>query len=413
MSEDCLTLNIWRPASAKAADKPLPVMVWIHGGGFVSGSGQIPGDVLAQEGVIVVSMNYRLGALGFFAHPQLDNPVANFGLSDVVKALRWVQRNIGTFNGDKDNVTIFGVSAGGMMVNLLLVNQQASGSFHKAISQSGYIAWPLPVKEKQNQFAVRDVYGNTMLHAEQQGREKASQWLEGEATLKQLKALPGEVITGRFEGFYSPIVDGVTLENQPYKLVKTHSNEVSLITGGNSFEGSVMPYSGYTVPQYLQSWKTFPGQVDLLYKEDWNHSHERAAKRAFGDERYLFSAYFLGQQWQHKPSPAWLYYIDQKPTKESPGSPHGYDQQLIFNTFKSQDAKTQRLAKTLRNYWVNFAKSGSPVLNTDKTWSANTQGHPTWLVLPSETEEVNLYATRFKSIKTRLENRESTEGNGQ
>jgi para-nitrobenzyl esterase len=113
-SEDCLFLNVWTPR----LDGPRrPVMVWIHGGGFRSGSGNIAGEALAKEGVVVVSMNYRLGPLGFMAHPALGNEVANFGLLDMVAALRWVQRNIAAFGGDPGNVTIFGASAGGQALS--------------------------------------------------------------------------------------------------------------------------------------------------------------------------------------------------------------------------------------------------------------------------------------------------------
>jgi para-nitrobenzyl esterase len=142
-SEDCLYLNVWKPAHAA---KKLPVMVWIYGGGFVNGGASAPvysGQPLAQEGIVVVSFNYRVGRFGFFAHPQLDTqqagkePIGNYGFMDQIAALEWVKRNIAAFGGDPDNVTVVGESAGGMSVHTLLTSPKSRGLFHKAVIQSG------------------------------------------------------------------------------------------------------------------------------------------------------------------------------------------------------------------------------------------------------------------------------------
>ena len=141
-SEDCLYLNIWRPENKP--EKPLPVMVWIYGGAWMSGSGSYPlynGKTIASKGVILVNFNYRVGRLGFFAHPSISNefpdePKGNYGLMDQIAALEWIKNNISQFGGDPDNVTIFGESAGGGSVEALLQSPLASGLFHKAISQS-------------------------------------------------------------------------------------------------------------------------------------------------------------------------------------------------------------------------------------------------------------------------------------
>jgi len=142
-SEDCLYLNVWMPANRRAKSK-LPVMVWIHGGGFTGGSGSSPqnfGHEFAKQGVVLVTFNYRLGRLGFFAHPALskefpDEPKGNYGYMDQIAALKWVQKNIAAFGGDPNNVTIFGFSAGGVSVHSLLTIPSAKGLFHKAIGQS-------------------------------------------------------------------------------------------------------------------------------------------------------------------------------------------------------------------------------------------------------------------------------------
>ena len=139
--EDCLTLNIWTPA---VDDNARPVMVWIHGGGFRAGAGDVPGELFAARDVVFVSINYRLGPLGFFSHPAIGSRVANYGLLDMVMALEWVRENIAAFGGDPGRVTIFGLSAGGMAVSLLLVSEAAAGLFRGAIAQSGYGTWALP-----------------------------------------------------------------------------------------------------------------------------------------------------------------------------------------------------------------------------------------------------------------------------
>ncbi|HEX4181973.1 MAG TPA: carboxylesterase family protein, partial [Caulobacteraceae bacterium] len=158
MSEDCLTLNVWRPFGE--AGRLLPVMVWIHGGGFVNGSGTAAlydGSALARQGVVVVTLNYRLGRFGFFATPSLTReaggePVGNYGLLDQIAALRWVRNNIKGFGGDPDQVTIFGESAGGMSVNQLMVSPAARGLFKQAITESGV----------GREFSVRLHEGNPM-----------------------------------------------------------------------------------------------------------------------------------------------------------------------------------------------------------------------------------------------------------
>ncbi|EOC0982296.1 carboxylesterase/lipase family protein, partial [Cronobacter sakazakii] len=148
-SEDCLYLNVWAPV---ARETPLPVMVWLHGGGFTLGAGSLPpydGQALARRGVVLVTINYRLGHLGFFAHPALEGddpagPVYNFALLDQIAALRWVQDNIAAFGGDRDNVTLFGESAGARSVLSLMASPLAKGLFHKAIVQSGYTLPDIP-----------------------------------------------------------------------------------------------------------------------------------------------------------------------------------------------------------------------------------------------------------------------------
>src|SRR5579862_2047693 len=198
MSEDCLTLNIWAPAQPEKA----PVMLWIHGGAFVEGSGALAayaGTELARQGVVVVTINYRLGDFGLFAHPALNHeavaePSANFGFMDQVAALRWVKQNIAAFGGDPGNVTIFGESAGGASVNFLMVSPEARGLFHRAIAESG-----------GGQSTLRSA-----ADLDQEGTAKGKEW--GAMDAKSLRALPAAAILAsprkRELAAYAPVIDG-------------------------------------------------------------------------------------------------------------------------------------------------------------------------------------------------------------
>lgn len=383
MDEDCLTLNVWRP---EAVESPLPVMVWIHGGGFIGGNSHIPGEILAEQGVIVVSFNYRLGPLGFFAHPALNSDVANYGLTDAVLALQWVQNNIGAFHGDPQNVTIFGVSAGGMMVDLLLASKQADGLFQKAIAQSGYITWPLPTTQNEQEKSVLDINNQPIAPAEMAGAALVASTMEKEATSQALHNLSAAQLVKLVSGFSRPIVDGKTIEDQPYRMVGNRSENVALMTGGNSFEGSIMPHSGISMSDYQQTWSGQSKQLQQLYAEDYRKTPELAYSRAFGDERYLLAAYYLGQTWQKKKAPVWLYYNDMAPSADAPGTPHGMDQYLIFHGDKIPSPELKQLGYKLRHYWINFAKNGNPNGSGLPAWPSYTEAEPQWLRLGESTK---------------------------
>ena len=204
VSEDCLTLNVW---SQQPKSSNQPVMVWIHGGGFRSGSGEIPGEVMARHGVVVVSFNYRLGPIGFFAHPALASTPASFGLLDMVMALNWVQENISQFGGDPENVTIFGVSAGAMAVNLLMVSASAQGLFHKAIAQSGYATWALPRSRNAPASVTLGMDLKPMPSAEELSTRIVEKVDPNAVTETQLRALDGSALMYALPGFQLPIVD--------------------------------------------------------------------------------------------------------------------------------------------------------------------------------------------------------------
>jgi len=237
ISEDCLYLNIWRPAVATTGAKR-PVMVWIHGGGFYFGTGAraaYNGANLARDGVIIVTLNYRLGRFGWFAYPELTKKggkagTGNFGLMDDIAALKWVRANIAAFGGDPANVTVFGESAGGIAVNALMTIRAARGLFAKAITQSGFgRVPPQPLKT-----------------AEQTGSAFARS--AGAANLAALRKLPAAVVLGPEDARYAPlegpwpILDGKLITGSVAQIFAAGNEaKVPWMVGSNDFEASLFP----------------------------------------------------------------------------------------------------------------------------------------------------------------------------
>src|ERR1700722_200236 len=237
-SEDCLTLNVWTPA--KKADAKLPVLVWIHGGGFAAGGTSEPrqhGEKLAARGVVVVSMNYRLGVFGFVVHPELAkesgrDSAGNYGLLDQTAALQWVQRNVAAFGGDPANVTIFGESAGSFSVSAQMASPLAKGLFQKAIGESGgaFFSGGLSFEPR----SVREEKDAKLVSAKL-----------GVSTLAELRAIPAQKLLDAFappksEGFdFGPAVDGYFLPDPvPAIFAASRQNDVPLLAGWNRDEGS-------------------------------------------------------------------------------------------------------------------------------------------------------------------------------
>lgn len=383
--EDCLTLNVWTSA---VDDGARPVMVWIHGGGFVAGSSDVPGELFAARGVVFVSINYRLGPLGFFAHPALEGPVANFGLLDMVLALEWVRDNISAFGGDPGRVTVFGVSAGGMAVSMLLANDAARGLFHGAIAQSGYGTWALPRTADAPTPGPLGMDLNTAQSAESLARELIDRVSADADTAEELRGLDAMALMRAVEGFHLPLVDGVTLREEPGVLfLAGKQHDVPVMTGGNSFEGMIMPVSGVSVEAYERIWGTDYPAARALYRDDFDKSPDIGVKRLFGDNRYLLAARTLALGMARKRSPAWLYYLDLPvfgPPHDSPGAPHGYDRRLLFSGADLPDAGQQALAARLLGYWLDFARSGNPNGGSRLQWPEYRQEDDHWLVFGIE-----------------------------
>ncbi len=395
-SEDCLNLNVWTPA---VDDHKRPVMVWIHGGGLRAGSNAVAGEVFAQRDLVIVAINYRLGPLGFFAHEALSEESANPAVLDMVLALRWVRDNIQNFGGDPEQVTIFGVSAGGMAVNLLMATQDSAGLFHRAIAQSGYATWALPRSRGAALPAPLDMDLTGAASAEALAAELVSNVDPTVQTAQQLYALDGQQLVDALVGFQLPIVDGATLTAEPAQVFRAGAQHaVPYMSGGNSYEGTVMRASKISLDDYAAIMGDDLDAAQRLYATDFAVSREVGLSRMFGDNRYLLSARVLASAMAEAAQPAWLYYVDFVPPSQQAswrGTPHGVDAYLLFAGHASEEAVTRRMVERMRGYWSNFARNGDPNGGGLKAWPKYRRTTDRWLVFGAQ-DDVRGYVLKDK-----------------
>lgn len=372
-SEDCLTLNISVPAGTAPGSR-LPVLFRIHGGGYIGGSGmgEHSSDAWMPEGVILVTFNYRLGPLGFLAHPLLaaeapdGRPPVNFGLLDIKAALEWTHHNIAAFGGDPDNLTLTGVSAGGEAVQLIQLMPGTEGLFARAISSSGYTAWPLPRAVAQP--------GAGTAEAVQQGVETILRANGGREprTLQEMRAMEVKALMSSIQGFQLPAIDGVTLLDDPLALfAKGFDHPVPVMTGGNSYEGSVFASSGVKPEAVLGLFGDQARAMEALYAADFAVDRTRGISRMFGDVRYVYSSAALASEVSRR-QPAYLYYVTYVAPEHratAAGTPHAGETPLLeWGGRTAASLASGNPGKSMRGYWVNFIKTGSP----------NGPGLPQW-----------------------------------
>jgi para-nitrobenzyl esterase len=365
-SEDCLYLNIWTPA--RRPEEKLPVMVWFYGGGFVQGSGSLPsfvGEALARRGVIVVTINYRLGPLGFLALPALDQESpdhvsGNYGLLDVIAALRWVRDNIAGFGGDPSAVTIFGQSAGAFGVNAMMASPLAQGLFQRAIVES----YPM--------FGI-SAPTQSLAQAEDGGQKFAAAL--GAQSLADLRMIPStdlvRTMGGNAVGFgLRPNVDGRLLAHDLPEMIAAHkANGAALLIGSNYDEGTELLPS--TTPEGLAAMerRRFGADGDAvakLYNGTDTESADIAQDRMLSD--YVFAASMReAEAFAAHGAPAYVYRF----TRFAPGSDplkvgafHSAELVYVFGTEASVDRpwseRDRELSDQMQRYWTNFAKTGDP-----------------------------------------------------
>jgi para-nitrobenzyl esterase len=348
ISEDCLYLNVFAPAGAKNA----PVMVWIHGGSNLNGSGSIyNGPAFAKDGIVTVTINYRMGAFGFFAHPEItkaaakDEPLANYGLMDQIAALQWVQKNIAAFGGDPGKVTVFGESAGAINIYALLGLKSSKGLFNQAILQSN-ITWGV---------------SDPLERAEADGKALAVRAGAMEtATLADLRAIPAPKLVEAANGAKFPMVDGRFMtESSVSAMANKHTLDVPLVVGTNSYEASLA--------------RQLQGQAQV----DWTNSMAGAPAR-----------FIAAKSADGKPS--WLYFFSYVPTArrtpDSPGAAHASEISFVFGgQMRSAGApppaansalalppeptdEDKAMAVLMHSCWVAFAKTGEPKCASGAAW---------------------------------------------
>ena len=355
-SEDCLTLNIFAPKGVKAA----PVMVWLHGGGHRIGAASIPyydGTTFAKRGVVLVSVNYRLGPLGYFAHPALtaaaakDAPLGNYGGMDQQAALKWVRANIAAFGGDPANVTLFGESAGGASALMLLANPTRSRDLlTKAIVQSGG-GWGRPV---------------TLANAETEGvAVAAAAGAPAAATAAALRALPVDKLLAAPAASYGPIVDGRFFDQAPAVAFATGTAlDVPLVIGANSDEGSLIGEA-----RAYERLAQTAGDLTTVRPVYGINDDKTLLRAIFGDFVMVGPARFLARA-AASGAPSWLYHFSYVPEAARgflPGASHGLDVPFVFNTTDKIDrlasvltANDRARAEMVNGCWVAFAVSGTP-----------------------------------------------------
>jgi para-nitrobenzyl esterase len=386
VSEDCLYLNIWSPR-LKAGEK-LPVMVYVHGGSNVGGWSYEPnyvGENLAARGVVLVSISYRLGPFGFFAHPALDNgpgeAAANFALLDIRAAFEWVSANIGAFGGDPENITGFGESAGAFDLVDLMLAELAAGKggqplFRRVISQS--IGGPV-----LNRRTLADEQDVGVFLAGELGMGPG-------ASADQLRAIPAQALLEATETlpgdhYFSAVVDAITMPRHPLDVL-THARAggVDLMIGTNADEWYMYLAEG-TTPQDVEDWlaKHAPRQKaglrDAVADE---HVARRKLDQLTTAFEMLCPSRFLAAQLDAAGGRSWVYFFTRQRAGtggEQLGAYHGAELPYVFDRHDSWlpvEVADSRLTAAMMDYWVQFARSGDPNLGGQPAWPAYSGQEP-------------------------------------
>lgn len=389
-SEDCLYLNIWRPA---AAATHLPVMVWIHGGGFVNGGSSASifnGVAFAKRGVILVSLNYRLGRFGFFAFPALtrenpDETKGNYGYMDQIAALKWVQRNIAAFGGDPHNVTIFGESAGGGSVHTLLTSPLTEGLFQKAIIESGGGRGPLmgPRRLHEGTDAMPSAETIGLNFAKVNGIDG-----EGADALAALRALPADRLVAGLsmqalfaahgpETVSGPMVDGRIITASPdeiYGAGKQH--KVPVLVGAN--DGDLGRSSATSLDEVFASFGDRKQEARDAYDPQENRTVAQLGHDVAADRGMIEPARLTAQLISAQGVPAYEYrfsYVSPAiravvaksvfaTASTTDGARHASELAFVFDTVATElpgaSTADEEMAQAVNAYWTSFAKSGDP-----------------------------------------------------
>ena len=392
-SEDCLYLNIWR--TRKSSVEKRPVMVWIHGGGFTQGSGNQGhggGDALANRDVILVTINYRLGALGFMALPDLSAESShgvsgNYAILDQIAALKWVRDNIAGFGGDPNNVTIFGESAGGTSVYLLTATPLAKGLFHRAILQS---PWLDPV-------IFRDLKRETDNGppAEFDGEEAARKILtdSSDTQLEQLRGLSVDSVLEKTKQRWPVAVDGYVFPKSPAQIYADgDQHDIPTIVGTNRDEGTMFAgRQGFRNKQdyreaLVERFGADATRLGQFYLKDANENLRGAAVQLITDGWFVQPARQFARAMDDSGSDVWMYHFT-KPVSRWMGAAHAAEIRYVFGKLERPSPEDAELSDAMMDYWVSFAKTGNP----------NVEGRRHWPAYTTRTDEHQVFNTTIRS----------------
>lgn len=405
-AEDCLYVNVWKPARG---GKRLPVMVWIYGGGFVNG-GSSPevysGSRFAEDGIVFVSFNYRVGRFGFFAHPALTKEsaggmVGNYAFMDQIAALKWVKRNIAAFGGDPNNVTIFGESAGGMSVLTLMTSPEARGLFHKAIVESGggrNLLGPMrKVSEAQGALGSAESVG--LAFAKKMGIEGTDL-----KALEALRALPAEKIVDGLNmasmntpTYSGPMLDGkIVVETVEQAFLGGRQAKVPFIAGANNMD---IGFSfARTLEDVFKPFGALRARAEAAYNPGGKGDARTVGYQTAMDRMMIEPARFTVRKMAEAGQKAYHYrfsYVAESMRKEWPGAPHATEIPYVFNTVKVKygsrlTPEDQKMADMVHAYWVDFVKKGDP----------NGAGRPVWPACKAACDEILEFGPAEVSAKT-------------
>lgn len=399
-NEDCLYLNVWKPA--KATSDKLPVLVWIHGGGYTMGAASQPiydGESLARKGVVLVSINYRLGPFGFLAHPVLSkeskhNASGNYGILDQIEALRWVQRNVAAFGGDPKRVMIFGESAGGGSILCLMVSPLAKNLFHSAVAQSA---------PEMNLAFLRKSTGDRQ-SAEEQGVgliEKCG--LSSTPTADEMRKLDADKLVATFPALevdrkfelelggiplpIGPIVDGYCVPDDPNTLFATKRENPVPMMIGNTRDEMTMFFVQTPTPKEVDVYKKEIAQdfgdlakaVEDAYPATDAKSIRDAVIHLVSDVVFGSQARYAARLHAQNGYPTYRY-VFSRGSKQLPmssmGAHHACELAFLFGQPANPDATDKKIVDYLQGYWINFAAKGDP----------NGKGLPEWPKFSTKTD---------------------------
>jgi para-nitrobenzyl esterase len=413
LSEDCLFVNVWTPA--KRPSEKLPVLYWIHGGGFVMGSASQPlydGEELARLGCVVVSINYRLGAFGFMAHPALsqesnEKVSGNYGLLDQIEGLRWVNRNISAFGGDLEHVAIFGESAGGMSVLCLMVAPEAKGLFHAAICQSAAVMNMVQLREPKPGQESAEQAGQRLIAA--CGLDSAAdaaklRQLDAKDLLKASPQEPGPGGPVRMKPLalqLGPIVDGHVIPDNPDVLFGAgREHAVPLIVGNTREEMSVF-LIGSKLPadaaEYMKKLEDEFGDqaksVATAYPATDAGQIKTAVIQLVSDMSFVRETRHIARTHSSAGQKAFRYQFSRGTNRgflKALGAHHGSELAYVFGRpSQRDDESSMRLCRTIGQYWINLAASGDP----------NSAGLPPWPAYRTDGEETLEFADQVQVLK--------------